>query len=84
MTRFWNVFASIALATALAPVAANATIMAPLNHIQIEARKAVSGPLPPLQRIADTFDAAQAQTSQNQTIVHSDTNAQMFPDSVGG
>jgi hypothetical protein len=84
MTRSGNVFTSVALVAALAPVVANATIMTPLNRIQVEAHKALSGPFPMLQRIADTFDAAQAQAFQNQTIVYRGANAKMFPDSVGG
>jgi hypothetical protein len=82
MIRFTNLLTSVALAAALTPVAANATIMTPLNRVQIEAHKAISGPLPVVQRI--NFDASQAQAPQDQTIVHSGTNAQMFPDSVGG
>jgi hypothetical protein len=82
MTRFMNILTSVALAAALTPIAANATTMTPLNRVQIEAHKAVSGPLPIVQRI--NYDALQAQAPQDQTIVHSGTNAQMFPDSVGG
>jgi hypothetical protein len=82
MSRFTNLLTSVALAAALTPVAANATIMTPLNRVQIEAHKAISGPLPVVQRI--NFDASQAQAPQDQTIVRSGTNAQMFPDSVGG
>jgi hypothetical protein len=82
MTRFTNILTSVALAAALTPVAANATITTPLNRVQIEARQAVYGPLPAVQRI--NLDASQAQAPQDQTIVHSGTNAQMFPDSVGG
>jgi hypothetical protein len=82
MTHFTNILTSLALAAALTPVAANAAIMTPLNRVQIEAHRAVSVPLPVVQRI--NFDASQAQVPQDQTIVHSGTNAQMFPDSVGG
>jgi hypothetical protein len=82
MIHFMNILTSVALAAALTPVAANAAIMAPLNNVQIEAHKAASGPLPVVQRI--NFDTSQAQAPQGQTIVHSGTNAQMFPDSVGG
>jgi hypothetical protein len=82
MTRFMNVLTAVALAAALTPVAANAGIMTPLNRVQIEAHKAVSGPLPVVQRI--NYDASQAQAPQHQTIVHSGTNAQRFPVSDGG
>jgi hypothetical protein len=82
MIPFMNIFTSVALAAALTPVAANATIMPPLNRVQIETHKAISGPLPIVQRI--NFDTSQTQAPQDQTIVHSGTNAQRFPDSVGG
>ena len=59
MTRFMNIIlASAALATALTPIAANATTMTPLNHVQIEAHKAISGPLPEVQHVAANSDAA--------------------------
>jgi hypothetical protein len=82
MIHFKNILTSVALAAALTPVAANATIMTPLNLVQIEAHKAVSGSLPVVRRI--NFDVSQAQAPQDQTIVHSGLNAQMLPDSVGG
>ena len=37
-----------------------------------------------IQSVANNFDAAQAQTLRNQTIVQSGVSAQRFPDSVGG
>ena len=82
MTRFMNILTSVALAAALTPVAANAAIMTPLNRVQIEAHKAISGPVPVVQSI--DYDASQAQAPQDQTVVHSGTNAQMYPESVGG
>jgi hypothetical protein len=82
MTRFMNILTSVALAVSLTPVAANAAIMTPLTRVQIEAHKVVSGPVPVVQRI--NFDALQAQAPRDQTIVHSGTNAQMYPESVGG
>jgi hypothetical protein len=82
MTRFMNILTSVALAGALTPVAANATIMTPLDHVQVETHKAISGPVPVVQRI--DYDASQALAPQGQTIVHSGTNAQMYPESVGG
>ena len=84
MTRFMNTLALIAFAAALTPVAANATTMTPLNHVQVEVHKAVAGPLPMIQRIVDYFDAVPAQTLLNQTIVHSGATAQMFPVADGG
>ena len=82
MTRFMNILTSVALAAALAPVAANAAIMTPLNRVQIEAHKAVSGPVPVVQRI--DYYASQAHAPQDQTIVHSGGYAPMFPVSDGG
>jgi hypothetical protein len=38
MTRFLNIIASVALATALMPIAANATTMPTQNHMQIQAQ----------------------------------------------
>jgi hypothetical protein len=71
--------ASAALATALTPLAANATIMTPLDHVQIEAHKAIHGPLPDVQHVATHSDAA-----KGQTIVQSGPADQMYPDSLGG
>ena len=80
MTRFMNiVLASAALATALTPIAANATIMTPLHHVQIEAHRAISGPLPEVQHVATHSDAA-----KGQTIVQSGPANQMYPDPLGG
>jgi hypothetical protein len=85
MTRFMNIIlASAALATALAPIAANATTMAPLNHVQIAAHKAITGPLLEVQHVAANFDAAAAQGLIDQTIVQSGPTNQMYPDSLGG
>ncbi len=35
MTRFTNILAAVALATAFLPIAANATTMTPLHQVQI-------------------------------------------------
>jgi hypothetical protein len=53
MTRFTNILAAVALATAFLPIAANATTMAPLHQVQIVAHQTLSGPLPEVQRVAD-------------------------------
>jgi hypothetical protein len=37
-----------------------------------------------IQRVARDFNASQAQTPLNQTIVQSGVDAQLFPESVGG
>ena len=52
MTRFTNILAAVALATALLPIAANATTMTPLHQVQIVTHKALSGPIPEVQRVA--------------------------------
>ena len=51
MTRFMNIFASVAQAASLAPVAASATIMTSWSHLQIEPHKAGAGPVPMVARI---------------------------------
>jgi hypothetical protein len=83
MTRFMNIFASVALAASLAPVAASATIMTSWSHLQIEPHKAFAGPVPMAARIAGDCDASQAQL-EKRTIVYSGTITQMFPVSDGG
>ena len=84
MTRFMNILASVAFTAALTPLAANATTMTPLDHVQIEAHKAISETLPTVQRIADNFASAPAQMLLNQTVVYSGATAQMFPVADGG
>ena len=85
MTRFMNIIlASAGLAMALAPIAANATSVTPLHHVQIAAHKAVTGPLPEVQHVAANFDAAATQGLMGQTIVQSGPANQMYPDSLGG
>lgn len=81
MTRFKNILASVALAGALTPIAANATTMTPLDYVRIAAHKAMSGPLPEIQNIAVDANTA---TVHDQTIVQSGPTNQMYPDSVGG
>jgi hypothetical protein len=78
MTRLMNVFTSIALATALTPIAANAAIKTPLDHVRIEVRKATSGPLPEVQHIADVAEI------RGKTIVQSGPTNQLYPESTGG
>lgn len=82
MTRFMNILASVALATALTPIAANAMTMTPLGHVQVDAYRVLSGPLPEVQNIA--ANAATAQGLMDQTIVQSGATAQLYPDAVGG
>jgi hypothetical protein len=85
MTRFMNIMiASVGLATALMPIAANATAMTPLSHAQIEIHKAITGPLPEVQRVAANSYAAVAQSPTGRTIVQSGPVNQMFPESLGG
>lgn len=78
MTRLTNILTSVALATALTPVVANATTMIPMGRVQIEAHKAVSGPLPEALRIADTA------ATYGQATVQSGATNQLYPDSSGG
>jgi hypothetical protein len=78
MTRFTNILAAVALATAFLPIAANATTMTPLHQVQIVetvVHQALSGPMPEVQRVA---------AMQGQVIVHSGATNQRYPDSLGG
>ena len=91
MTRFMTILASLTLATALIPIAASATTMSPLSYVQSAAHKAMSGPLPEVQKIAVNADAATAPglTRQNfvqngQVIVQSGPADQKYPDAFGG
>ena len=78
MARFTNILAAVALATAFLPIAANATTMTPLHQVQIVAHKALSGPMPAVQRVAD------AAAMQGQVIVQSGATNQRYQDSLGG
>ena len=49
--------------------------MTPLHQVQIVAHKALSGPMPEVQRAAAT---------QGQVIVQSGATNQRYPDSLGG
>lgn len=84
MTRFMNILASVALATALAPIAANATTLTPLDYVRIATHQAMSGPLPEVQHIATNSDAASAHGLAGQTVVQSGPVNQQYPESVGG
>ena len=84
MTGFMNILASVALATALTPIAANATTLSPLDHVHIAAHKALSGPMPEVQYIAPDSKATTAQRTADQTVVQSGPANQLYPDSVGG
>jgi hypothetical protein len=78
MTRFMNLLASASLAAALAPVAANAATMTPLDYVRIATHEAISGPMPEVQHIATTTQGT------GQTVVLSGGVNQLYPDSVGG
>jgi hypothetical protein len=54
MTRFMNsLSASVALTIAVTSIAVNATTKVPLDHVQIEAHKALSGLLREIQYVVD-------------------------------
>ena len=67
MTRFMNILASVALATALTPIAANATIVT------------LSSPLPKIHTIAAQCDAVVSHGMRGQTIVQSGWMNQLYP-----
>lgn len=81
MTRFMSIFSAVALVAGLTPIAANATIVTPLNYVQVQAHKAMSGPLPEIQHLASA-DAAHG--LKGQTIVRSGAADQRYPDFLGG
>ena len=78
MTRFLNIIASVALATALMPIAANATTMPPQNHMEIQAQ-----PVSEVQLAAANAGAA-TQSATDQTVVQSGSTDQRYSESVGG
>ena len=78
MTRFMSIFASLSLAAAFMPMAANATIATPLSQVQIVTHKAISGPLPEVQHVAATYGL------MGQTIVQSGAADQRYAESSGG
>jgi poly(3-hydroxybutyrate) depolymerase len=78
MPRLMNIFAAVALATSLAPIAANAAARTPLDYVRIAAHSAMSGPQPEVQHVAVSY----GQTGQS--IVQSGTVNQRYPDSAGG
>ncbi len=80
MIRFTKMLAAAALMSGLAPIAANAAIATPLDHLQVAAHKAMSGPLPEVQHVS----AYAAHKLAGQTIVRSGAVAQRYPESVGG
>jgi hypothetical protein len=83
MMRFVNIVGSAALTATLIPIAANATILTPLDHAQIET-KAICGPLPEARHIAANCDASTAPRLIDQTIAQNGRPEQKYPDSVGG
>jgi hypothetical protein len=83
-TCFKNLLASVALAAALMPIAANATTMTPLDYVRIAAHKAMSGPLPELQNNVVDANAATVHKVRDQVIVQSGATNQLYPESVGG
>jgi hypothetical protein len=70
MTHFLNIITSVALATALMPIAANATTMPPQNHMEIQHAAANAG--------------AATQRATDQTVVQSGSTDQRYSESVGG
>jgi hypothetical protein len=97
MTRFMNVLASVALATALMPIAASATTMTSLGYAHTAGHKASSAPLVAVQNVSACTAAAAQQTTndavvtsgglgnQRDAIVTSDRwGNQRYPESFGG
>ena len=78
MKFFTKFLPAVALTMALAPFAAQAQAATPLTYVHVAAHKAVSGPLPEAQHVADVAAA------QGQVIVQSGATAQRYPVSHGG
>ncbi len=72
MTRFMNILASVALATALMPIAANATTVTLSSH------------LTRIHTVAAQCEAVAPHGLRGQTSVQSGWMNQLYPDSVGG
>ena len=79
MARFLNIIASVALATSLMPLAANATTMPPQNHMQIQAQ-----PVSEVHAAANAGAATQSATRDNPTSVYGGVGVNSFPNSFGG
>ena len=71
MARFMNMLALVALATALTPIAANATVVT------------LSIPLPNVHTVAAQCDAAASLRLKEKTIVQSGRMNQLYPESTG-
>jgi hypothetical protein len=67
-----NILTSVALATALTPIAANAAVVT------------LSSPQPKIHTVAAQRDAAVSHGMGGQTIVRSGSMNQLFPESTGG
>jgi hypothetical protein len=83
MTRFMNLLASVALATALTPIAANATTLTSLDYARSVAHMYISGPLPEVQHVV-ACNAAPAQTTNDAIVTSGGWRNQRYPESFGG
>jgi hypothetical protein len=84
MTRFMNVLAAVALATALTPIAANATTLTSSDYQNTTAQNASSNAVPDVQHVV-ACHAATAQQSTNDPIVTAGGwGNQRYPESFGG
>jgi hypothetical protein len=83
MMRFRSILASLALATALTPIAANAATMTSLDYVRVAAHQAISGPLPEVQHVAACDVAAAPRGTHRSAVVSGWTN-QLYPESLGG
>jgi hypothetical protein len=72
MIRFMKMVASVALTTALTPIAANATVAT------------VSTSLPNVHTVAAQCDAGASHGLRGKTIVQSGRMNQLYPESTGG
>jgi hypothetical protein len=84
MTRFMNVLASVALITALAPIAANATTSTSLGDARPAAHTEIFGSLPDVQHVVACNVAPDRQTTNDTVVTSGGWRNQRWPESFGG
>jgi hypothetical protein len=84
MTRFMNVLASVALVTALTPIAANATTLTSLDHARTAAHTGISSPPPDVQDVAACNVDSARQTTNDAVVTSGGWSNQRWPESFGG
>jgi hypothetical protein len=83
MTRFMSA-TSVALATSLTPIAANAATLTSLDYAGTVAHKAISGPLPDVQHVVACNAATARQTTNDTVVTSGGWGNQRYRESFGG